>query len=84
MGLTLHPKKRYIQPVEHGVEFLGVRVYPNRLMPGKRLKRNFRKAVHKYMMGMAEKETIVSYLGHLRHLDSDKFIERTFAEVGWV
>ena len=31
IGITLHPKKFYCQPVEHGVEFLGYRILPDRV-----------------------------------------------------
>lgn len=45
MGLTLHPNKRYIQEVRKGVEFLGVKVYPYHIKLGKRVVRNFKRAV---------------------------------------
>lgn len=31
IGITLHPRKFYCQPYEHGVEFLGYRVLPGRV-----------------------------------------------------
>lgn len=31
IGITLHPKKFYCQPYEHGVEFLGFRVFKDRI-----------------------------------------------------
>ena len=83
LGLTLHPKKLYIQPVMHGVPFLGVVVRPGWTLPGERIKKNFRKAVRRYMMGYGEDATITSYMGHMDHMNSKKFIERVFREVGW-
>ena len=40
LGLTLHPHKRHLQEVNRGVAFLGAVIYPHRIHPGKRLKRN--------------------------------------------
>lgn len=31
IGITLHPSKFYCQPAEHGVEFLGYRILPDRI-----------------------------------------------------
>lgn len=31
IGITIHPKKFYCQPCEHGVEFLGYRILPGRV-----------------------------------------------------
>lgn len=31
IGITMHPKKFYCQPYEHGVEFLGYRILPGRI-----------------------------------------------------
>lgn len=72
MGLTLHPKKRYIQPIERGVPFLGAVVYPGRIVPGKRIKKNFYDAMERFAAGEADKEAIISYLGHIEHFDSKK------------
>lgn len=83
LGLTLHPKKRYIQPVSRGVPFVGAVVYPGRIYPSKRLVKNFRTAVHEVATGRRDPESIASYLGHLKYLKSDKLITKVFAEVGW-
>ena len=34
LGLVLHPKKRYCQPVRRGMSFLGARIYPYCLFGG--------------------------------------------------
>ncbi len=83
MGLTLHPRKRRIQPASRGVEFLGSVIYPGRKIVGRRLKRNFRVALREYVMGHKKNEVIISYLGHMRHMDSDRLISKLFREVGW-
>ena len=83
LGLTLHPKKRKIQPVERGVDFLGAVVYPGRVFPGKRILKNANVAFHEVAAGIRDLETVVSYLGHMRHLDSRKKIAELYEQVGW-
>ena len=83
IGLTLHPKKRYIQEVHKGVEFLGALIYPRCLIPGRRLKRNFRKAAYSYMYNDHEAARVQSYLGHLKYFDARKLEEEIFNELGW-
>jgi retron-type reverse transcriptase len=46
LGLTLHPKKRYLQHFSKGVAFLGVVIKPHRIYVGKRTKGNFYKKVY--------------------------------------
>ena len=83
IGLTLHPQKRYIQPVERGVAFLGAVVYPGRVLPGKRLIRNAREAFSETVAGVRDVVSVVSYLGHMKHMSSKKILERLFDGVGW-
>lgn len=83
MGLKLHPTKRRLQMASRGVEFLGAVVYPGRLIVGKRLKANFRQALSEVVMGKRDLDTVVSYLGHVKYLDSDTLITKLFREVGW-
>lgn len=83
LELVLHPRKRYIQNVRHGVPFLGVVVYPNVIVPGKRFKDHFYRAAQHYTMGLCENETIVSYLGYLKNLDGKKLGEQVFASAGF-
>ena len=83
LGLTLHPVKRYVQPMEKGVQFIGAQVYPRKVLPSKRVIGNFRSATQKFMMGEKNEDTIISYLGLMEHRDSHKIIAKIFAEVGW-
>lgn len=45
LGLTLHPRKIYLQHFKKGVSFLGVFIKPYRILAGKRIKGNFYKKV---------------------------------------
>lgn len=68
LELRLHPRKRYIQPIERGVPFLGAVVYPYHTIAGKRLRRNFYEGARLVALGRKDFQTIESYLGHLCHL----------------
>lgn len=83
LELTLHPKKRYIQNINHGVPFLGVVVYPTAIVPGKRFKDHFYRAVQKYSMDLLDNESIISYLGYLKNFDGKKLAKKVFDYVGF-
>ena len=83
IGLTLHPKKRYVQNVKHGVAFLGVVIYPGVIVPGKRFKKQFYESARLVAEGRKTPETVVSYLGFLSHISGEKLIRKVFDEFGW-
>lgn len=84
LGLVLHPKKRYQVPVRDGVEFLGARVFIDRLLPGRRLCRNFNKAVYSFATtGHGDPDSLCSYDGHLLHFASHRLVAQAFENVGW-
>lgn len=64
LSLLLHPHKRHLQECQRGVAFLGAVVYPFRIHPGKRLKRNLLAALTK---ADCPAETEVSYRGLVKH-----------------
>ena len=81
--LTLHPKKRMLREAEQGVPFLGAVVHKNHIVPGQRLWKNTRVACREVMMGVKNEDTIVSYLGHAKYMNSTKMLSKAFYEVGW-
>lgn len=83
IGLTLHPKKRYIQNVKRGVPFLGVIVYPGRIIPGRRIVQFFRDAAWLYTQNVVDERSIMSYLGHMKYMDAKKIQKKIFDEYGW-
>lgn len=83
LKLTLHPYKRLLTTSDRGVPFLGAVVHKGYVLPGKRLKKNFRKACKEVQAGVRDIETLVSYLGHTKHFDNIKFICDEFERVGW-
>ena len=84
LGLTLHPKKFYIQRVERGTQFLGGVVYPGHIQPSERIKRNYRRTLKTYARGKKPVDSMVSYAGHVVHLSHKEFERKIFEEVGWV
>lgn len=82
LKLTLHPKKRLLTTAKRGVPFLGAVVHQNYILPGKRLKKNFRRGLEEVQAGEKEIETLISYLGHTKHLNNTKFAQDEFERVG--
>ncbi|MBQ3469783.1 RNA-directed DNA polymerase [Candidatus Saccharibacteria bacterium] len=83
IGLVLHPNKRYIQNVDRGVAFLGMVIYPYRIVPGRRFKESFYRAAYEYEAGLRKDEAIISYLGYCKHLKGRKLCQKVFNSVGW-
>ncbi len=83
LKLQLHSRKFYIQNVQRGVVYLGMRVYPNRILPGPRIIARYRQAAKQVVAGTKDDSTMVSYLGHLVHLKAEKIQSQIFDEVGW-
>lgn len=84
LGLTMHPKKRYMQHHSKGVELLGYKLRYNRILPSDRvyhnimwyLERTIRKATanKEYAVVYKDKirDSVNSYLGMLRHISGYK------------
>ena len=68
--------------MSHGIEFLGMVVYPGRIIPGKRIKKNFQKALLDFSMGIRDEDSIISYMGLLKHVNSAKTLEKIFLNAG--
>ena len=76
-GLYMHPNKWVLQPATYGIDFLGMRLYGNVLLPGERLKRSFYRTLSAYYnlskgnCTYAEvcfyRSCLNSYLGQLAH-----------------
>lgn len=83
IGLVLHPKKRYIQPVKCGMEFLGMRIYLHGYTPGKRFIKSFYRGVEEIANGRRDADELASYLGYLLGAQADKLCKKVFESVGW-
>ena len=83
MGLTLHPKKQYLQRVEKGCPFLGKMVQLGALLPGKRYRANMKSAINGFVGGNGDMETVISYIGMAKHMAAKKLLADAFERVGW-
>jgi RNA-directed DNA polymerase len=83
LGLSLHPKKIYLQPIEKGVPFLGMIIKPYYIYPGKRLRRNFRQAILEASQNKRGLDSLNSYLGMMKNYNSYKLRKKYInSEIG--
>lgn len=81
IGLTIHPKKFYLQRISSGVPFLGVVIYPNRTVIGKRFKRNTGRlyaSLQTYGFSDRKIRSIGSYFGLASHYKHKKTLYDIF------
>lgn len=71
LGLVLHPHKKHLQECNRGVAFLGAVIYPHRIHPGKRLKRNLMAALSN---PDCPETTEASYRGLVKHYRHRKLL----------
>ena len=90
--LIIHPNKKQMLPVHHGMDVLGYRVFPNvtRLSRGsgykfrRKLKR-FAKAYTQYQIDLPDIQPhVAGWLGHARQADSIVLCNAIFSEVSFV
>ena len=83
LGLTLHPNKFSIQKMERGAQFIGGVIYPRHTQPSERMKKKFRLAMKEYVNGKKSVDSIISYMGHVKHFSHVKFNEEIYGIAGW-
>jgi RNA-directed DNA polymerase len=68
LRLTLHPRKIKLQPADKGFAFLGMYIYPNRVVAGRRIAGNFKNRLFNPDSDSGKQSVRVqSYLGLLSH-----------------
>jgi hypothetical protein len=72
LGLSLHPKKIYIQDIKKGVPFLGMIIKPYHITVGKRIRKNFFNALRLASKNQENINTINSYLGMIKNYNTYK------------
>lgn len=88
LKLELNPKKSFIQPISHGIDFCQYRIYPDHIKLKKgtalRMKRNLKRIQRLYAEGKIDLEraqrTVTSYMGLLSHCDSYQLRKSIFGE----
>lgn len=78
--LQLHPKKIYLQPVSHWVEFLWTKIYPYCMYRGKRTIRNFRKKLEE-TNNYPCRESLDSFLWLMMHYKNYKLIRKFLHQI---
>ena len=88
LKLELNPKKTFIQPISHGIDFCQYHIYPDHIKLKKatalRMKRNLKRIQKLYAEGKIDLEraqrTVTSYMGLLSHCDSYQLRKTIFGE----
>ncbi|MBR3386209.1 RNA-directed DNA polymerase [Candidatus Saccharibacteria bacterium] len=83
LDLILHKKKRYYSKVIQGMQFLGARIYPHCLYPSDRVQAHMYRAAERVANSLEAPDTILSYLGLLKHLNANHFLQKLFDNYGW-
>lgn len=94
LGLTLHPRKVYMQPAVHGFQFLGAVIKPGRIYSANRIKGNFYSSIKKHNRIIDSKDgcinkrqiseflcSVNSYLGLLIHYRTFRLRRRMLSEI---
>lgn len=87
MGLTLHPRKSYLQHYTKGVGFVGCIIKPHRIYLSERVRRNAERKIHWWSLQGADDvfaeekienflAVVNSYLGLARHYQTRRFREK--------
>lgn len=93
LRLSLHKNKRYLQPVSHGVKFVGAFIKPGRLYMSNRTAGRMVERCHGFAMKMSETEledwdrenvmqTLNSYMGFTRRRRTYKIRQRAMDIIG--
>lgn len=87
LGLTLHPRKIYLQKSNIGVYFLGVFIKPRCIYAGRRTKNNFIKNLYeiekKKVIKKEDVSIINSYLGMMIHYNTYKLRRKIMSCFGF-
>lgn len=83
LGQKMHPNKLYLQDSKKGVPFIGGVINEGYIVPSNRVKRNCQQACRAYAEGHGKKESVQSYMGHLEHINSTKYLRKIFDDLGW-
>ena len=77
LNLKLHPKRRHLQPISNGVDFLGYIVRKDYILVRRRVINNLRTKL-RYFKGSAEelRALISSYLGHFKYANTFFLIKK--------
>ena len=72
LELRLHPNKVYLQPVTHGVNFIGARIFPDRIEASQRLVKHQRQFVKQSASVHQDKNWRAKAIAYQGHVDKYK------------
>jgi retron-type reverse transcriptase len=89
LRLRLHENKNRIYRVTDGVDFLGYRIFPERILVRKTIVKRYRKRLRKMVLGYREgkidlsgvNNSIQSWIGHVAHSDSYQLRKEMFSDI---
>lgn len=81
LGLTLHPKKIYLQNVQKGVSFIGAYLKPNRIYVNHKIINNCKETFKEYENADHFIQQINSYFGMLKHYNTKKMRWKLWKEM---
>lgn len=85
LKLSLNEKKTVSGIASHGMDFIGAKIYPDVLYPSNRTINKIKKVFYEFEAGVGghTPESIQSYIGHVSHMNSEKFLSDLFGKLGW-
>ena len=81
LGLTVHPRKFFLQPATHGIPFLGVVIYPGHTVLGRRFKRNMwhvRTTIENEGLSDKNRRSMEAYRGLAVHYNYKTIYQKCF------
>jgi len=93
LQLELHPRKRYLQPYEKGVRFLGAVIKPYRIYIDKRIKANAWQSIQQHNRkirrdrrlnradALKMQSSVNSYMGIMKHYHTYKLRKKILGEL---
>ena len=82
-GLTLHPNKVVLQRMEHGLEFLGIRIFYDHLELASRPKASLNTTANEVAMGLRDVASLQSLLGFSGGANCIPLEKEIFDRLGW-
>lgn len=84
LQLKIHPRKSKIyKDISDGIPFLGMVIYPNRVVANRRLKNNFYQAAAGLADGYRDEMSFTAYEGLLYHHSGRRLVKRVYDDFGF-
>jgi hypothetical protein len=86
LKLRLHPKRRKLLPISNGIDFLGYIIRPTYILVRRRVINNLKEKIRQFRQAREKDfrkfhDMVASYIGHLKHANSYRLINKLTTEV---